>query len=180
LIGTRVTLRYSKALFELAKEKKILDRVGSDLEFLLVTVEKKKKLQAYLESPLINLNNKLKLIATLFKSNIEPLTFHFLSLLLQKKREYLLRQIIFQFKKLLDADRGILRAELQTYSKLTTEQLDALEIRLSEFSGKKVLFDQIINEDLVGGFIIRMDDTVIDNSMKNQLIKLHEKMLSNS
>jgi F-type H+-transporting ATPase subunit delta len=180
LIGTRVTIRYAKALFELAKEKKILDRVGIDLEFLLKSVENSKDLQAYLESPVANLTSKLKLIATIFKSKVEPLTFHFLNLLLMKNREYLLRQIISQFKKLLDADKGILRAELQTFSKLTTEQLDALAIRLGQFTGKKILFDQIINKELLGGFIIRMDDTVIDNSLKNQLIKLHEKLLANS
>jgi F-type H+-transporting ATPase subunit delta len=178
LIGTRVTYRYAKALFELAKEKQLLPEVGADMKLLGDIIESSKEFQSILESPIVSSAEKGKIISQLVETKINSLTLRFLKLLVNKKRENLLLLIIQRFRKLLDEDRGILRAELITTVPFSEEQINALGLQLKKLTPKELVFEQRIDKELLGGFVIKMDDTVIDNSLQNQLIKMREKMIS--
>lgn len=176
MIGARVTIRYAKALFSLAKEEGILPRVASDLELLSNSVDDSEELRTLLESPVVGAREKQKVLSELFETKLSPVTFRFLTLLIEKKREDLLRQIIQRFMKLLDEDRGILRGELLTAYQFSEKQLQALKKHLDKITGKNVVLEQRVESNLLGGFVIRMEDTVIDSSLKNQLVKLHQSM----
>jgi len=180
LIGTRVTIRYAKALFELAKEKAILDNVEKDLNRIQRVIDVSEKFQMMLVSPVIGADEKRRVLDNLFRKQLHPITFHFLNLLIDKKRENLLPIIINQFMKLLDEDRGILRGKLITAYKFTKTQMRLLKEKLDKITKKNVVLEQVVDPGLLGGFIVRLEDTVIDTSLKNQLVKIRESLISGS
>jgi len=79
-----------------------------------------------LVSPVIGADEKRRVLDNLFRKQLHPITFHFLNLLIDKKRENLLPIIINQFMKLLDEDRGILRGKLITAYKFTKTQMQKM------------------------------------------------------
>ena len=86
--------------------------------------------------------------------------------------------MIEYFQHLLDEKNGIIRGQLQTAYPLNERQLDLLNKQLNRITGKTVVITERVDKELLGGFIVRMQDTVIDSSLKNQLFKLRENLLS--
>ncbi|GAB4368613.1 MAG: ATP synthase F1 subunit delta [Calditrichia bacterium] len=178
MIGSRVTLRYARALFELARDKNLLEGVESDLNELVTVYRQDPRLAILFESPVIQRREKQKVIKTLFEKKIHPITFYFLNLLIEKKREELLLTVIQKFQEILDDHRNVVRGELITAYEFSDEQLKLLKEKLDRYTGKTVMITQILNPDLLGGFVIRIKDTVIDTSLKNQLARMREQLIA--
>lgn len=174
----RVSKRYAKALFELAREKNLLAETEESLRKVQDVYEATEEFQTLLESPVIQASEKRKVADQLFKEKIHPLAFQFISLLFEKNREVLLPQVISGFLVLLDEARGIIRGQLYTAHSFTDPQLEQLVKKMNTITGKNVIFEQRVDSGLLGGFVIRMNDKIIDSSLKNQLAKMRENMVS--
>jgi F-type H+-transporting ATPase subunit delta len=180
VIQSRVTRRYANALFELAFEKNQVSEISDDLRKIQEVCTSSEDFIRLLDSPVIQVSEKKQVLSRLFEKRIHPLTFYFLELLLEKNRENLLPDTIKYFMRLVDDSQGIMRGELQTAYLLSEQQIEALKKRLDRITGKNVLLHQNINPDLLGGFMVKLDDTVIDTSIRNQLLKMRENFLSNA
>lgn len=178
MIGSKVSKRYAKALFELAQERKIVERVAEEMIAIQNLYQQSSDFSSLLESPVIESSEKLKIFTVLLKEKVQSVTFNFLSLLLEKNREDYLPEIIFYFLKIVDESKGIVRGQLITAHPFTDVQKKELKERLDRFTGKKVFFDEQVDSSLIGGFIVRMEDTVIDTSVKNQLTKMREQLIT--
>jgi len=115
----------------------------------------------------------------MFEKNLQPLSLDFLNLLLDKGREKILLDIIIHFFRLIDESRSILRGQLLSSHPFSAAQLQSLKKNLDRITGKNVQLDQQVDSSLIGGFVVRMDDTVIDTSIKSQLVKMKAYMISN-
>jgi F-type H+-transporting ATPase subunit delta len=173
-----VSKRYARAFFELALEENLLDRVEKDLLDLYRYLQESDEFRNLLASPLIHATRKRKILEDLFGKQFNGKTLDFLRLLLDKNREALLLDMIEYFQHLLDEKNGIIRGQLQTAYPLNERQLDLLNKQLNRITGKTVVITERVDKELLGGFIVRMQDTVIDSSLKNQLFKLRENLLS--
>jgi F-type H+-transporting ATPase subunit delta len=173
-----VSKRYARALFELAREENFLDRVEKDLSDLYRYLKESDEFRNLLVSPVIHATRKRKILEDLFGKQFNKKTLDFLRLLLDKNREALLPEMIGYFQQLLDEKNGIIRGQLQTAYPLNEQQLDLLNKRLNRITGKNVVITQQVDKELLGGFVVRMQDTVIDSSLKNQLLRLRENLLS--
>jgi F-type H+-transporting ATPase subunit delta len=177
LIGFRVTRRYAKALFHLAREQKVLEQVESDMANVREIAEESPEFSVLLQSPIIQVQEKRQIISEIFKGKIHQLSYDFLNLLLDKNREDLLSGIITHFLEYIDELRGILRGDLRAAYPLSDQQKESLKDQLDRITGKNVIINEQIDSTLIGGFVIKMEDTVIDASIKNQLNKLRETLL---
>jgi len=178
VLGSRATIRYAKALFELARDENKLEQIQADLNTLQEALYRSPDLQQVLESPIIPKGDKADLLNQLFRDRVSELTMRFLQLLVEKNRESLLGFIIQRFGELLDDYQGILRGKLISAYAFTPEQRKALKTRLDKITGKNVLLEEEIDPQLLGGFVVRIKDTIIDVSLKNQLLKLRERLVS--
>ncbi len=173
-----MTKRYAKALFELAGDEGLRSAVENDLQSIEQTVAASDDFRILLDSPVIHESEKRKFFKALFQDKLQPITFHFLMLLLEKNRENLLPDIIVHYRQLLDEANGIVRGSLITAHSFSAEQLDELKKRLDKITGKKVVLTEQKDASLIGGFVIRLDNTVIDTSIKNQLARMREQMVA--
>lgn len=178
MVRSRVSKRYARALFEFVEEGEQLEIVEKDLSELKKNYETSDEFLTLLESPVIHTSEKKRVFGDLFRKKFHTKTLNFLDLLLDKNREALLPQIIEDFLMLLDEKKGVIRGQLFTAYPFHDNQLKSLKTRLDKITGKNVILVQKVNSDLLGGFIVRMNDTVIDASLKNQLSKMWESLVS--
>jgi len=165
-------------LFELAREENLLQQVEKDLSALDQYLIASDEFENLLASPVVHANQKREVFDDLFGKRFHTKTMDFIRLLLEKNRESLLPEIIEYFLQLLDEQNGIIRGQLLTAYPFSDAQLELLNKHLNQVTAKKVILTQYVDKNLLGGFIVRMDDTVIDSSLKNQLLKLRENLLS--
>ena len=174
---SRVAIRYSKALFELALEKGQLSEIEKDLSSIKEIIIKTEEFQKFLLNPLIQAKSKTDLLKKTFKDSINPLSMNFLILTSSKKRSEFIEEIIARFEVLALDHNNILSVQLYSAVSLNPDQIEAIQNRLEKKTGKEVRLVEIIEKSIIGGFIVKIRDSVIDYSLKRQLERLKEKMI---
>ena len=174
---SRVAIRYSKALFELALEKGQLPEIEQDLLLIKDQINQNDEFQKFLLNPLIQNKSKTDLLKKTFKDSVSDLTMNFLVLTSGKKRSEFIKEIIERFEVLALEHNEILSAQVFSAVPLSSEQTDAIRDRLMKKTGKEVRLVEVVEKSLVGGFIVKIRDSVTDYSLKRQLERLREKMI---
>lgn len=166
--------RYASALLNIALEKDSLKSVYEDMLFLQETIGNSRDLQLFLKSPLIKKAVKINALDEIFGNKISDLTKNLLHLLSDKSREKLLYDITRAFVVLHKAHHGIIDIDVESAFELDKSQIDDLKAKLEKSTGKTVEMNVSVNEELIGGLKVRIDDTVIDGSVKHKLSQLKE------
>jgi F-type H+-transporting ATPase subunit delta len=172
-----ITVRYAKALFQLAEEEKKLEAVRKDVEMLLVTVNNSKEFADFLENPLIKSSEKTSIVNTLFKGNTNELTLQFLHLLIENKRESYLKGICLYTIHLHKQKLGIQDAVFTTASEISsTHKKEIFDFITRKFK-IKIELQEKIEPDIIGGFILRIEDQQINASIHSQLLKMKRELI---
>ncbi len=170
--------RYAQAFLETAIEKGILEDAKKDMNQIGELIKSSKELRLFLKSPLVKLEQKKGALDEIFGSNVHALTAKFLDLLLQKNREGLLEYITKHFTDLYNIHHGIIEVDVTSAFKLDDKQVSGMKSQLEAATGKKVQMNQTVDKELIGGIMVRIDDTVIDGSVKFKLNQLKEQFSS--
>ncbi len=172
--------RYASALLEVAVDGNFLEAVTEDLQQILEVLGDSRDLQLALKSPLIRGDVKSRILEGIFAGKVCDKTMTFLKLLAHKKRSELLAEVIQEFGTLLDERNGYLNAEVRSAVKLTDEQAKELVNGLSARSGKKIRARMSLDESLIGGFTVKIGDTILDGSVSHQLQLLRKSLAAES
>ena len=97
--------------------------------------------------------------------------------MIEKNRLFLIDSIYSRYKKLIDLNNGVKRAEIITAFKLTETQLNQINDKLSNMTKTKVIGNNVIDKTILGGFIAKFDDQMLDMSTKGKLSELKDKIL---
>ena len=173
--NTSSSNRYSDAIFEIASQDDNLSEWGDFLNELS-EIFKDRKIQKFFLDPKINNNDKVALIS---ESNIQTdkKKINFLKLMIEKNRLFLIDSIYSRYKKLIDLNNGVKRAEIITAFELTETQLNQINDKLSNMTKTKVIGNNVIDKTILGGFIAKFDDQMLDMSTKGKLSELKDKIL---
>lgn len=174
---SRVAKRYAKALFQLGIEEKKLEQLESDLTQMENLLKESNEFKIFIANPLISEIDKAKILAELFKDKLSDIGYNFLQLLTDKKRSFILPDIIDQFRLLLNQHRNILKGELFSVIDLSDNQVEKIKRNVEKMTGKTVMFDKRLDPSIIGGFIVKVEDIIIDNSIRFQLNKLRERLI---
>lgn len=132
-------------------------------------------LRYFLTNPGIPFSKKSELLDKLITV---PLLRCFLLHLIKRNYLTLLPDIIERIQRLLDQEEGVLRAEVRSASALSTEQKEKLSVSLKDFFQNPILIEASVDPELLAGMVIRVGDTVLDNSLKSQLAVLERQLLA--
>jgi F-type H+-transporting ATPase subunit delta len=174
---SRVAIRYSKALFDLALEKNMVNEVRSDLEMIYKVCLDNPDFKQLLNNPLIEESTKSVVLKDLFEAKVNPLSYKFLQLLSRKRRSGLILEMIDNYVERVLEHQGILSCILISSQQVDTDHVNSIKGRIEEMTGKKVIFSFQTDESLMGGFIVKIKDTVIDLSIKTQLEKMRTRLV---
>ena len=173
--NTSSSNRYSDAIFEIASQDNNLNEWGDFLNDLS-EIFKDRKIQKFFLDPKINNNDKVALIS---ESDIESddKKINFLRLMIEKNKLFLIDSIHDRYKKLIDLNNGVKRAEIITAFELTETQLNQINDKLSNITKTKVIGNNVVDKSILGGFIAKFDDQMLDVSTKGKLSELKDKIL---
>ncbi|MBM3163468.1 MAG: F0F1 ATP synthase subunit delta [Chlorobi bacterium] len=161
--------RYASALLSAAEEGKFLEEATEALNNIKETLDHSRDLVHTLKSPLINGDQKTHILEAIFKETAGEKVMIFLKLLAHKKRAGQLPEIISEYHKLLDEKNGVINVDVQSAVKLSDEQAKELVNKLAVYTGKKIRAKMSLREELLGGVTIKIDDTILDGSVRHQL-----------
>ncbi len=167
-----VAFRYAKPLLELAVEKGLEDAVNDDMKLLKDACEANRELLAVLRNPVIRGFKKFGILKALFADKITPLTLSLFEIMTSKNREDVLFSVSKEFNKLYNTHKGIEEVLLTTSIALPAKLKKALEKKLSDSLKKTVLLEEKIDPSLIGGLIVQVGNSQIDNSIKHSLSRL--------
>jgi len=176
----KVSHRYATSLLEDSVEKNKLEVITSNMILLSDTLKDNTKLQLALESPVIKPEIKASILKEIFKDVFDEDTFKFIDFVIEKKRENLLHTIATRFLELKDEHLGEAQVSVKTVYEFSKEQKKALTENLEKTLNKKVRLTFTIDEDLIGGFVAKVGDTLFDASLQHQLDLLKNQLLYGS
>jgi len=106
----------------------------------------------------------------------DPLVLNLARLLLRRNRTALGPQIAVTFQELVDGAQGISHAVVTTAVALSREDLRVVEERLREIAGGEVVVETQVDEEILGGLVVRIGDRLIDGSTRSRLLALKRKL----
>jgi F-type H+-transporting ATPase subunit delta len=172
----RVASRYAKSLLSLAEEKQQLDAVEKDIELVLNTVAASDELQLVLASPVLNADQKQRVLDAVFKEHLSPLMMEFITILVRKGRVSILAPIAEACTKMLRTMKGIQSAEVITAVSLEGAAKDRLMAELKRLHDGEVELKETVNPDIIGGFVLRVEDRMLDASVRRSLQRLRREL----
>ena len=173
-----ITVRYAKALFELATEENCASVVKTDIEGILACIMESGELTAFLESPLLKSNEKVRIMASLFQKDIHPLTFKFIELLFEHKRELHLADMCRNYLLRHKAAMGIQEATITTAIPLSEEHKKEINALIHSKFNLKVELSEKVDPSIIGGFVLRIDDQQINASIQSKLNKIKRELIN--
>lgn len=175
---SKISVRYAKALFSAAVERNLPEAVKKDVDLLLELLQGETRLKELLASPVVKSKEKTVFIDKIFQGHVTKLTLDFLHLLLKNNREHFLLEMCLNYQSLYSRYTGIKSAELTTAVELDAVQLVRFnELIQAHFGGKAEVLTKV-DESLLGGFILKVDDHQLDASVNTQLKKLRRELVN--
>jgi F-type H+-transporting ATPase subunit delta len=173
-----VTLRYAKAFFLKAEEDGFVDQANKDIQLIQKSLLENPDIYKTIQHPVIPISKKQKIIQKIFESHVHDTTLKFLMLILENKREKFFKDICRNFIDIYNENKGIKTVELTTTVKLAEKEKTAIKNLIKEaFNATKVTFTEKIDKSLIGGFLIKIEDQLIDASVKRQLDKIKYELV---
>ena len=171
-----VEYEYAKALFELAIEEKKTELFLDSLNGILDVMSANKDFYKMIASPLVDMNEKLKVIREVF-SSMDPTFKEFLSVLVKNNRFVLMEQITEEYNQMLSDYNSILKIEVISSEKLTKERLVEVTKSLEQrYPNKKLKIENTVNPKILSGLQIICNGESLDMSLKNRLTKLKNSL----
>lgn len=175
---SKISVRYAKALFLLGKEQNILPRLREDIEFLNESVSSITELNDFLMNPVNKSSRKLEVLNNVFKDRFHPVVNSFIALVIKNKREAFLSSISRVFVDLFKKDTGIKSTTLTTSKTINEELRNKITRYITKKLDIKIELCEKVNERIIGGFILRIEDQQIDASVLNQLNQIRKELLT--
>jgi F-type H+-transporting ATPase subunit delta len=169
--------RYANAVFELAQDQKCVDAVSADLASLRRALETSPDLARLLRSPVFSAQDHARALgAILEKMGVHALTAKFVQLLAQKRRLFVLTQIIAAYERLVAKSRGETEAEVTAARALSDSEITELKSVLKSKLGKEPRLQAKIDPTLLGGLVVKVGSRMIDTSLRTKLDGLRAVM----
>ncbi len=173
----RVAARYAKSLLDLGKEMGTLESVKEDMDLLSKTMAESRELRLLLRNPIVKHDKKLAILTAIFGGKVSDLTLRFFTILTQKNREAALEGMGTEFQVQYNAMQGIQMAEVTSATPLTAASRAEMEKLVTQQTGlTDVKLTEKVDADLIGGFILRVGDNQLDDSVRTSLRKMRTSL----
>lgn len=174
-----VASRYAKSLVDLAVETKQLEEVREDMRLIKKVCIENREFVIMLESPVVKTDKKMAIFKSVFGGKIAVTTQAFLDIVAMKRREGLIDDIAYSFDEQYKAHRNITSAVITTAIKLDEATKNkVLEIIQKSYTGEIELIEKV-DKDLIGGFVLTVNDKQVDTSIKRKLINFKKNFSGN-
>lgn len=176
----KVALRYAKSLLEESVSRGIEEKIKSDIDLFTGAVKSSRDLRVALSNPIIGFDKKNEVLNKIFKGKVDNLTINFFQLVCKKGRAANLTTIAREFENQYFTYKNINKASITTAIALDDSLRNQFAKIIEEGFGKKVDLTDKVDKELIGGFILRMNDRQIDESIRQKLNQLKLNLIDQS
>lgn len=168
----KILRRYTLALYGVAEDTKKLDEVKKDADFIIGMLNESRDLTLFFNSPLINKKKKKEIAKIILGDSISEVSMKFIDLLIERKRDNLLKFIYEDYLALRNERLGIMNVKVKTAIELDSKEKEAMQKKIDSLINLKSNPTFEVDKNIIGGFQISYKDTILDASIKSQLEKL--------
>lgn len=169
---------YSKALVEMVRDNVIsFEDLSKDLATVSEILETSQDLRLTLENPTVSEEVKFQIVEEVFKNEVHPQVVSFLKVLIDKNRFSEFSQIKADYEIKLDDVNKIQAVEITSAVELSEEYRERILQKLGEKLQKNIRPNWKVDENIIAGLIYRINDNVIDTSIKSKLDKLNKNLM---
>jgi F-type H+-transporting ATPase subunit delta len=178
LIEKRIIRVLSEKLIELSRQEGKMEEIGQELSKAREVLLRKLPWRI-LHHPRLDLSSRKEIAKNLLtKIRLSSLTIYFITTLIELDYLRLLPKIVGFYEGLCDKIQGRVKAEVTTAIPLLEDQKLQLRQRLERVIGSKVRLVQRVDPGILGGLRVKVRDKVMDNSIRSQLHRLRETLIS--
>lgn len=168
--------RYAEALYEVAAELNKLEDFKEEIKAVADVFKSNPELETIFTHPRVTKSEKKDMIKELFEGKISKEIVNLCYIIIDKGRERYLSDISDSYRDLSNDKLGIVEADAYTAVPMTQDETDKLQEKLSSFFKKKVDLRTHIDENLLGGVLVKVGDKVIDGSIKGKLNEMQKEL----
>jgi F-type H+-transporting ATPase subunit delta len=176
MLAQQVARKYARALFLSTCEHGLIDQAYSQFTGLKDLLAKDRSLLTFLVSPRVDESQKQELVRSVFGGRLERLFIEFLLVLVKKRRSAFLPEIVDEFHRLVEFNKGISRITVITAVPLLPEEDGKLLAKLAKRESGKIELEKIVDPTIMGGMIIVMHDQIIDGSVRHGIRHIEEML----
>jgi F-type H+-transporting ATPase subunit delta len=178
MAGARAAIRYAKAVLSLATDKNKSEAVNNDMKLMANTIAENMELGNMLNNAVIKSETKKAILLAVFP-NLNEISANLFDVLISNKRVNILNDIAIQYSILFDVLNGKQVAKVTTAIPMTKELEAKVLAKVKELTNKEVALENIVDETILGGFILRVGDKQYNASISNKLNKLKREFTLN-
>lgn len=175
----RIASRYAKSLLDLSVERNSLDETKNDMDLFLKVSEENRGFVLLLKNPIVKSAKKSAIIKEIFSGKVSDLSLAFFDIIAKKGREAYLVEIANAFQTLYNQHKGVMKAEITTTFALTADLRKQTEDLVKEITGKSIDLHEKIDKSIIGGFLIKVGDRQIDDTVSSKLGALRRELTKN-
>ena len=172
MTDNRVANRYAKSLIELAVERGVVEKVHNDMLMFSKLCQSNRDFLLMLKNPIISHDKKRKILYKLFEGKVDTSTLAIFDIITRKNREQFLPAIAEEFVNQYRTYKGIEKAIITTPFPLTNDLRTKFKNMVAEQTGRSVELVEKVDESLIGGFVLKIGDRLMDNSVQHKLKSL--------
>lgn len=176
MAGELVSKRYARGLFELAKEKNVLDQVETGLNVVSQALKDVPEFETFLLHPQIDAAEKKEKLRNIFQDKISEYVLSLIFLLLDRGRTEAFAGIVEEYVKFANEARGVENAIAYSAVPLDEAQLKSISEQFGKKIGKTLQLTNVIDKSIIGGLVIQVGDLIYDGSVKNKLTRFKQTL----
>ncbi len=178
MLKDSIALRYSTALFSLAKERNELAPLTAELDSFVAALASDAELYNFYTSPVVDRRVKEQILHGVLDGRAGELTINFIIILVRKHRENLIQIVARQMHEMLDREAGREPAAVGTPMPIGSGLLAELQQRLSKVYGRTVIPQTKLTPELLGGLVVQVGDRYVDASVSGKLEEIRRHLLA--
>jgi F-type H+-transporting ATPase subunit delta len=166
---------YARALFEVAKERDILDQIHDEVGQFSDALSENRQLAVFFFSPYFSTEEKkegLKKAVT----GADPAFMNFLEALIERHRMPAIFRIRDRYQDMWEDERNLLPVEVTSAVPLDKSTVGSIGTRIGEQTKRTVELSSKVDPDILGGIVLRVGNVVLDASIRNRLEQLRKQV----
>jgi F-type H+-transporting ATPase subunit delta len=172
-----LAVAYARSLLELAEERKQMEQADDELRALRDVIEANPTFRAFLRDPGVGEQERADTLKRVFGGKLSPLVMNFLGVVNAHGRMGKIEEIARAYDELLDERLGKIEVDVTVAQRLGPDQLEQVRRSVSAALKKDAVVHQYVDESIIGGIVLRVQDRLIDASVRAQLEGMRRRML---
>jgi F-type H+-transporting ATPase subunit delta len=176
----RLASRYAKSLIDIAQEQNVLEAIKGDMELIAQICNSNPDFVLMLKSPVVKADKKVAVMHAVLDGKVQKVTLAFISLLVNKGREFYLPEIATTFSLQYKELKNIKTVNLTTAVAIDEDLKKMIHSKVSaSVQDGHIELETNVDEDLIGGFTLEIGDKLFDASIRRDLVDIKNQFTKN-